>query len=125
MKKERKAENVLEKKAGKRTRVSIKDEEKNMKKNKNENVSDFYAGDFVVEGSDQGSVSIDISTPGSKSETESELDGERGGGGETDTDGQTNNPKPFSLKSASRPGITFERIQNIFDPYVTGIAVRP
>ena len=112
MKKERKAENVLEKKAGKRSRVSIKDEMKNM--NKNTNISDFYAGDIVLESSEdeeQGSVAV--------------VDDEIVTGTNVSTDVRTDTPQPFSLKSASRPGITSERIQNLFDPYVTGIAVRP
>ena len=111
LKKERKAENVLEKKAGKRSRVSIKDEVKNM--NKNTNISDFYAGDIVLEGSgeEQGSAAV--------------VDDETVPGTDVSTDVQTEKPQPFSLKSASRPGITSERIQNLFDPYVTGIAIRP
>ena len=32
-------------------------------------------------------------------------------------------PIPGPVKE--RPGITYERIQNLFDPYVAGIAVRP
>lgn len=77
------------------------------------NASDEEVGGVViagneVEGEVQGSVE------------EVDVDGKESAAGSVDAP-----PIPFSLKSASRPGITSERIRNIFDPYVTGIAVRP
>jgi hypothetical protein len=133
IKKERRADNVAEKKlTGKKVRKTVLSEELEMKntKNMNTNIAAFSAGDLVDEvekevvgGDVLGSVEGGVG------------EGEGGGeGGESsidstftaDTPGSTPLPAPLlTLKSASRPGITSERIQNIFDPYVTGIAVRP
>lgn len=37
---------------------------------------------------------------------------------------ETSSTEPIGAPKV-RPGITFEKIQNIFDSYVTGIAIRP
>lgn len=120
MKKERKAADVLVKKTGggKKVRKTVLSEEMEMNSKNNMNVAAFSAGDLVdqnggegeegsasAEGEVEGEVEVDVSAVG--------------------VDEKESVPPPLSLKSASRPGITSERIQNILDPYVTGIAVRP
>ena len=96
-------------------------------KNKNSNVSAFYAGDIVEQGSEQGSAGSSTLTLGGVSVVNEVVkEGEGGNIIATENDSErTVSAVPFSLKSANRPGITFERIPNFFDPYVTGIAVRP
>ena len=118
MKKEKKALGVVEKKLNsKKIRKSVKSGESVIQPSSG-NVATFSLGDLeevVEEGEKEG-----------EAEGEQEKD-------KTDTDDDSttssstssSEPFPASLKSASRPGITSERIQNIFDPYVTGIAVRP
>ena len=109
MKKEMKALGVVEKKLNsKKVRKTVKSGE-SVTQPSSGNVATFSLGDLeevVEEGEKVG-------------ETEEEQEKEM-----TDTD-DSSAPPPVSLKSASRPGITSERIQNLFDPYVTGIAVRP
>ena len=109
MKKEKKALGVVEKKLNsKKVRKTVKSGE-SVTQPSSGNVATFSLGDLeevVEEGEKVG-------------ETEEEQEKEM-----TDTD-DSSAPPPVSLKSASRPGITSERIQNLFDPYVTGIAVRP
>jgi hypothetical protein len=105
-------------------RKTVLSEELEMKNAKNTNIAAFSAGDLIeeVEKEEVGEDALGIEGGG------------EGEGGElasgtpstADTPGSTPQPAPLlTLKSASRPGITSERIQNIFDPYVTGIAVRP
>ena len=109
MKKEMKALGVVEKKLNsKKVRKTVKSGE-SVTQPSSGNVATFSLGDLeevVEEGEKVG-------------ETEEEQEKVM-----TDTD-DSSAPPPVSLKSASRPGITSERIQNLFDPYVTGIAVRP
>ena len=113
MKKEKKALGVVEKKLNsKKVRKSAKSGE-SVTQPSSGNVATFSLGDLeevVEEGEKEGEK---------VGETEEEQEKEM-----TDTD-DSSAPPPVSLKSASRPGITSERIQNLFDPYVTGIAVRP
>lgn len=116
MKKDRKAADVLVKKTGggKRVRKTVLSEEMEMNSKNNMNIAAFSAGDLVDQNGgegEEGSASV-----------EGEVEGEVSTVGVDEKEAVS---LPLSLKSASRPGITSERIQNIFDPYVTGIAVRP
>ena len=87
-----------------------------MKNIKNKNIAAFSAGDLVDE------VVEEVVVQGEEVENE----GEEVASETLPTTADTPGPTPvLTLKSASRPGITSERIQNLFDPYVTGIAVRP
>jgi hypothetical protein len=129
IKKERKADNVAEKKlTGKRVRKTVISEESEMKNAKNTNIAAFSAGDLIEEVEKEEVVEDVLSIVG---EGGGEGEGELGElASETpstaDTPGSAPQPAPLlTLKSASRPGITSERIPNLFDPYVTGIAVRP
>lgn len=122
MKKERKAADVLVKKTGggKKVRKTVLSEEMEMNSKNNMNIAAFSAGDLVDQNGgegEEGSASAEGEVEG-----EVELEVEVSAVG---VDEKESVPPPLSLKSASRPGITSERIQNIFDPYVTGIAVRP
>ena len=133
IKKERRADNVAEKKlTGKKVRKTVLSEELEMKntKNMNTNIAAFSAGDLVDEV-EKEVVGGDVLGSVEGGEGEGEGGGEGGvssidSTSTADTPGSTPLSAPLlTLKSASRPGITSERIQNIFDPYVTGIAVRP
>jgi hypothetical protein len=107
-------------------RKTVLSEELEMKNAKNTNIAAFSAGDLIeeVEKEEVGEDALGIEGGG-----EGEGEGEELASGtpsSADTPGSTPQPAPLlTLKSASRPGITSERIPNIFDPYVTGIAVRP
>lgn len=128
LKKERKAADIIDKKiGGKKVRKTVLSEEMEMNSKNNSNIAAFSDADLV-----DLNASVEI---GGGAIAENEVDGEVELSVEiVDVDGKESAsaaesvdapPLPFSLKSASRPGITSERIRNIFDPYVTGIAVRP
>ena len=114
MKKEKKALGVVKKKLNsKKIRKSVKSGESVVQPSSG-NVATFSLGDLeevVEEGEKEG---------------ETEEEEKKADSDDSTTSSSTSISDPFpTLKSASRPGITSERIQNIFDPYVTGIAVRP
>lgn len=120
MKKEKKAADVLVKKTGggKKVRKTVSSEEMEMNSKNNMNIAAFSAGDLVDLNGGEG----EEGSATAEGEVEGEAEVEVSAVG---VDEKQSVPPPLSLKSASRPGITSERIQNIFDPYVTGIAVRP
>lgn len=97
-----------------------------MNSKNNSNIAAFSAADLVdLNGSEElggGRVNAENEVEG---EVEVSVEGVSTDGKESAEESVDASPLSFSLKSASRPGITSERIQNIFDPYVTGIAVRP
>lgn len=101
-----------------------------MNSKNNSNVAAFSAADLVdFIGSEEvggggGGVGVNAENE-VEAEAEVSVEGVSVIGKESAAESADASPLPFSLKSASRPGITSERIQNIFDPYITGIAVRP
>eukprot|EP00596_Hydrurales_sp_CCMP1899_P006850 CAMPEP_0119043518 /NCGR_PEP_ID=MMETSP1177-20130426/22906_1 /TAXON_ID=2985 /ORGANISM="Ochromonas sp, Strain CCMP1899" /LENGTH=392 /DNA_ID=CAMNT_0007011773 /DNA_START=152 /DNA_END=1330 /DNA_ORIENTATION=- len=84
----------------------------------NKNVSAFAAEELIEETAEDSSSSVDVDA---LYENSIKLEIEK----IEIENGSEKGSEKTNKNGSDRPGISFERIQNIFDPYVTGIAVRP
>lgn len=100
------------------------------RKNSNELTSDSNVAIFAALDDEAGESTVDITNPATANgEAVSALDGASSTVDEAITsgkDGLSSASSQSQTKSGQvRPGITWQRYQNIIAPYVTGIAVRP
>jgi Flp pilus assembly protein TadG len=81
-----------------------------------ENVSKFAAEDLVEVAEDATTADIEGEGEGTRSDNDNDSN---------NNEAATSNEDQSRVTVVARPGLTYEVIGNVFDPYVTGIAVRP